>query len=148
VLSANKGAGFTANQWLENDGEMVDQIAAAARDGFVGAAKMRHLELTNWKIIQLKGKGAEMQVQEACKLADLVILDQKFTKNKPEGCNVIDEQTLRRTGALALWPQDDGGILVQQTETQARLWTRPKKGAPMRLVLQKHAKPITITLAD
>jgi competence protein ComEC len=41
ALSKPKGAGFVADNWLENDGDVADQITASARPGFTGTAKDR-----------------------------------------------------------------------------------------------------------
>ncbi|MGO4909688.1 ComEC/Rec2 family competence protein [Pseudorhodobacter sp. W20_MBD10_FR17] len=147
ALSAPKGAGFSAKQWLENDGEMVDQMTAAARKGFEGPAKARQFELAGWKIIQLKGKGAEVAVSEACTKADLVILSAKPLGVYPIGCSVIDEQMLRATGALALWPHENGEMRVSQTETQMRLWTGQNR-APTQLVLPMRVRPVKLNLED
>jgi competence protein ComEC len=148
ALSAAKGVGFAAKQWLENDGEMVDQLTAAARKGFEGPPKMRQFILDDWRIVQLKGKGAEKLVSTVCAMADLVILDRKYSGRKPAGCRIVDENILRKTGAIALWPAADGSMRVSQTETQRRLWTGKGRDQPARLVLEKRAKAATIGPVD
>jgi competence protein ComEC len=148
ALSTAKGAGFAAKQWLENDGEIVDQLTAAARKGFEGAPQMRKLILDDWRIVQLKGKGAETLVNTVCATADLVILDRKYSGRQSAGCNIVDENLLRKTGAIALWPAADGGMRVSQTETQRRLWTGKGRNQPERLVLKKRAKAATIGPID
>ncbi len=140
ALSAPKGAGFAAKQWLENDGEMVDQITAAARAGFDGPPNMRRFSVAQWQIVQLKGKGAETQVPEACLTADLVILDRDYVGRTPEACHILDASILQKTGAIALWPQRDGSMKVQQTETQKRLWTARKANATEEWALAGRAK--------
>jgi competence protein ComEC len=140
ALSAPKGAGFSAKQWLENDGEMVDQVTAAARKGFEGPVKARQFEVAGWNIIQLRGKGAEAEVAKACATADLVVLSVKLSVRNPIGCSIIDEQILRATGALALWPLESGEMRVLQTETQQRLWTG-QRHPPTLLVLPMRLRP-------
>ena len=135
ALSTAKGAGFTARQWLENDGDMADQLAAAARDGFVGPAKLRSFAYGGWRIVQIKGKGAENQLVEACSKADLVVFGGRLAGAMPKGCIVIDEVMLRGTGALALWPKPDGSLHIKQTEVQNRLWTGREQHAPIALAL-------------
>lgn len=123
ALSSPKGSGFTARQWLENDGDMANQEVAAARVGFDGPTELRQFVLGGWRIAQIKGNGAHAQLAEACKFADLVVVGAKLEAKPPAGCMVIDEVTLRTTGALALWPKSTGGFYVTLTKTQSRLWT-------------------------
>jgi competence protein ComEC len=135
VLSTPKGAGFTARQWLENDGEMGDQEGAAARAGFRGDAKMRQFDFGGWRMVQIKGKAADGLVSEACKSADLVISAVRITDNRPTGCQLFDTSKLRETGTLALWPQPDGSLRVEPTKVQNRLWTRTARAAQFTLTL-------------
>lgn len=127
VMSAPKGAGFTARQWLENDGDMADQVTAAGRPGFGGPADLRQFTLAGWQVAQIKGKRAEAQLMDACKIADIVVIGVKLVGKPPVGCQVIDEAVLGKTGALALWPKADGGLRVMQTEGQIRLWTGKRR---------------------
>jgi competence protein ComEC len=130
ALSASKGAGFTALQWLENDGDQADQAQAALRSGFVSVEKQRRFSYEGWKVTQLKGKGAEAKLPAACAQNDLVIIAAKLTKPVPQGCMIFDETILRRTGSLAVWPRQDGWIKIIQTERQIRFWTGTKGKVP------------------
>lgn len=132
ALSAPKGAGFTALQWLENDGDMADQAMAAARRGFEGPPELRQFGIAGWQIAQIKGKRAEVQLVEACKIADIVVVGAEVLSKAPVGCQIIDEDLLRSTGALALWPKADGGLRVMQAVTQDRLWTGQQRRTKMR----------------
>ncbi len=123
VLSAARGAGFTARQWLENDGDLADQVAAAARQGFDGKGGLRHVAFEGWQIAHLKGKAGLAQLDSACAHADLVILGGRAAGAAPEGCLIIDTVKLRQTGPLALWPDAAGGLRVEPTKTQSRMWT-------------------------
>lgn len=134
ALSAPKGAGFTARQWLENDGDMADQVAAAARPGFVGEAKLRQIEVAGWRIVQIKGKGGEAFLPEVCATADLVIIGLRLTEQAPAECQIFDAITLRQTGPLALWGQTDGSLRAVPTSAQTRLWTPRDYVAPFNLV--------------
>jgi len=127
ALSTPKGAGFVAQQWLENDGDVADQAMAAARSGFNGPPNLRQFPLAGWRVVQIKGKGSEAQLVEACKIADIVVVGAKILARAPEGCRIIDEAILRSTGALAFWPSADGSLRVRQAVTQDRLWTRPSR---------------------
>ncbi len=127
ALSAAKGAGFIAKQWLENDGDLADQQIAATRTGFDGPPEQRQFLSGGWRIVQIKGKAAEGQLAEACKIADLVVMGAKLAAQGPARCMIIDETLLRGTGALALWPKAAGGFTVAKTKTQNRLWTGPAR---------------------
>jgi competence protein ComEC len=135
VLSAPKGAGFIARQWLENDGEMGDQTAAAARAGFVGNAKLRQFAFGGWRMAQIKGKGTEGLIAEACAGADLVIATVSISQALPAGCQLFDATKLRKTGSLAIWPLGNGELRVQPTKAQSRLWTRADRMDPFTLTL-------------
>jgi len=135
VLSAPKGAGFTARQWLENDGDMADQAGAALRPGFDSDAKLRRIAVGNWRIVQIKGKGAEALLEEACASGDLVVLALRLTVPAPPGCQIIDAGKLRQTGPLALWLEADGGLRAQPTKDQSRIWNRGARAEPFHLRL-------------
>lgn len=126
ALSADRGGGFVARVWLENDGDRAAQAEAAARPGLdagrgfaIGAARGVHL----------RGKGAEARVAQACAAAQLVVLDRPAAA-VPEGCLVIDAAVLARTGPLALWPDGDGWQARATNPDRPRRWTpRPAQGA-------------------
>ncbi|QCO56489.1 ComEC family competence protein [Pseudorhodobacter turbinis] len=138
VLSAPKGAGFTARQWLENDGDLVEQEQAAMREGFDGEPRLRRFSFGGWRMAQIKGKGAETRVEEACLVADLVIVARKVTASIPQDCQVIDATKLRATGPLALWAQPDGGLRAVPTKTQSRLWTGFKRAEQFKIYMPPH----------
>jgi competence protein ComEC len=121
VMSAPRGAAFVASSWLENDGDLAGQEAAAARDGFEGPPGARRFAIGPVQAVQLKGKGAEDRLAAACASADLVILAAPAPA-VPAGCTVIDTELLRQTGTLALWPTP-GGLRIVPTDAAERLWT-------------------------
>ena len=124
AMSAERGAGFAAKNWLENDGDLSDQETAARRAGFMGPKAQRGFDLGGWKVVQLKGKVAAAALPAACARADLVILAGKLEGGAPNGCQVIDETMLNQTGALAVWLTEDGKLRLQPTSTASRLWNR------------------------
>ncbi|MDZ4136990.1 MAG: ComEC/Rec2 family competence protein, partial [Paracoccaceae bacterium] len=138
ALSADKGGGFTALQWLENDGDLADQAGAAARPGFDGPKAARRFEVAGWRGVQIKGKGAEAALPGACAVADLVITTAKVSV-APPGCQVIDAGVLAQTGALAIWPQPDGSLILEPTQQAVRLWS-----AGLRISHIRTAPPMTI----
>ena len=112
ALSKPRGAGFVADIWLENDGDAEEQEAAHERWGDVAG--------TGWPVIALSGKRAA-EALTTCRPDDWIVLTAMPTVDLP--CRVITPETLRATGAIALF--DDGGKVREVTArevTGARLW--------------------------
>jgi competence protein ComEC len=103
ALSKPRGDGFTADSWLENDGDRVAQEEAHARAGFAGEPGALSFPLGAGTAVHLSGRGAAARVAEACAAADLVILAAKA--EAPAGCRLIDGTSLARTGTLALYAE-------------------------------------------
>lgn len=125
ALSAAKGGGFAAENWLQNDGDLAQQEAAAERPGFDGPRGERRFELAGLSGVQLSGKGAEARLAEACASDALVILAAS-AEAAPQGCRLIDADTLAATGPLAVWITDDGAM-VERTKVAQRLWSPPAR---------------------
>jgi competence protein ComEC len=123
VLSSATGGGFAAENWLQNDGDLALQAEAAARQGFSGPKGERWFEVAGLKAVALSGKGAQDKLAQVCARADLVILADR-AETVPEGCPLIDEDMLARTGALAISLQD-GALQITRTRTASRLWSPP-----------------------
>lgn len=123
ALSAAKGGGFAAENWLQNDGDLAAQDQAAARPGFEGKKGERWFALAGLKVVSLSGKGAAEKLAEVCPVADLVILAAKAVA-APSGCPLIDQRILDETGPLAIW-QKDKGLRVERTKGADRLWSPP-----------------------
>lgn len=141
ALSQAKGAGFVAQGWLEDDGDLALQDQAAARPGFTGQKGAREAALGGVPIRQLTGKSAAGALPAACTGGALVIL----AGEAPEGwgragaatvgatgsrppCDLWDRRRLRRSGALAIWPDGAGGLRIVTARDLSgnRLWnTRP-----------------------
>ncbi len=135
VMSSVRGAGFAAQSWLENDGDLADQAAAAARSGFAGPKSARVFALGDWSAMHLKGKGAAARLPDACRSSDLVIVSVE-AGIVPQGCRVIDRAMLDQSGTLAIWLSRDGTLRVQPTERATRLWSgRRKDAAPVAVSL-------------
>jgi competence protein ComEC len=125
ALSAPKGGGFAAENWLQNDGDLMEQALAAERAGFDGPKGERWFELAGLKAVALSGKGAEGKLAELCRSADLVILAAEATA-APDGCPLIDQTALSQTGPLAIW-REGSGLHFEQTKGAHRLWSPPSK---------------------
>ncbi|WP_346763894.1 ComEC/Rec2 family competence protein [Rhodobacter sp. SGA-6-6] len=125
ALSTARGGGFAAENWLENDGDLATQEEAAARPGFTGPKEAREFILAGLKGVALQGSGALAALPAACAAHDLVVIA-ATVEAVPEGCEVIDQTRLRRTGALALRVVG-GDVEVTATRARARVWV----GRPM-----------------
>lgn len=118
ALSKPKGAGFIAQNWLENDGEATEQMVAAARwpaDGegvLPGGMTLRHLS----------GKRA-VENFDGCAPGQIVIASVRMV-SKDMPCDIYDPERLRNLGALAVH-SDNKGIRVTSVRdiTGTRLWT-------------------------
>ncbi|MEF3047296.1 ComEC/Rec2 family competence protein [Pseudotabrizicola sp. L79] len=125
VLSAPKGAGFAARNWLENDGDLVAQALAAARPGMDGEEGARLFRVGALTGMALKGRGAVDRVAEACAQVDLVVIPAEVSA-RPDGCLLLDKTRLQDTGALALYLRK-GGITIKATKDEARRWSAPQQ---------------------
>ncbi len=129
AMSAQKGGGFAAKSWLENDGDLAIQATAATRAGFSGASNARSFMLGRWRAVQLKGKAAPDALPAACASADLVIIGARIEGVAPKGCQIIDWSVLDRTGPLAVWLTNAGDLRLEPTKTGQRIWMgRQRRG--------------------
>ncbi|WP_299552663.1 ComEC/Rec2 family competence protein [uncultured Tateyamaria sp.] len=113
ALSRAKGSGFVARNWLENDGEGIDQVAAAARweNG------------TGPQIVHLSGKRAAAAFT-GCVKGDIVVSNTDLVEATKLPCLVLTPPILRRTGAVAL--VETGGTLHLRTARDVagdRMWS-------------------------
>ncbi|MES2916890.1 MAG: ComEC/Rec2 family competence protein [Pseudomonadota bacterium] len=125
ALSAARGGGFAAENWLQNDGDLTGQKAAAARPGFSGPKGERWFDLAGMRAVALSGKGAAARLADACARADLVILAEKI-ETRPDRCALIDLRMLAATGPLAIRTAGDG-FRIDRTRQSARLWSPPAR---------------------
>lgn len=127
ALSAPKGGGFAAENWLQNDGDLTEQAQAAERPGFDGPKGERWFDLAGLRAVALSGKGAEAKLVEVCAGADLVVLAAEAAST-PGDCAVIDQAVLSATGPLAIWPDGDA-LTIEPTRGARRLWSPPSRKA-------------------
>jgi len=143
ALSADKGAGFTARNWLENDGDLAGQAEAWARPGFHGPKAMRGFILEHdpgrdgcpqgpgcgLKVRGVILAGKDPDVAAACGAADLVITSAVLTsaarRQQPAGCQIIDRGLLRQIGAVAVWRRE-GGWAIRPAAQNGRIWMGQK----------------------
>ncbi len=135
ALSAPRGAGFAAESWLADDGDLALQSEAALRVGFAGGKTQRGFEIAGLRGVVLSGKQAALAVKSACAAFDLVVLPQRYgpAPIKPDGCTVIDAGLLNQSGALAGRVQDDGLLLVP-VHSGTRVWSGITNPVPPLLV--------------
>ncbi len=121
ALSAPRGNGFSARDWLVRDGDPASQPEAAVRPGFTGPAGAREFSFAGLRGVHLTGREAGAGVAEACDGADLVIVAGLVEDPVPPGCRVIDRATLDATGALAISPAR-GGLRLRAAPGAGRVW--------------------------
>jgi competence protein ComEC len=110
ALSKPKGAGFTAKIWLENDGDGAAQNHAATR----------------WQagpVLHLSGKRAVAGVA-GCQKGQIVVASVEAAALAGAGCTLFDPTRLKHTGAVALYPTDQGWQMVTARQKAGeRLWS-------------------------
>ncbi|MBN8632132.1 MAG: ComEC family competence protein, partial [Rhodobacterales bacterium] len=125
ALSAAKGGGFAAENWLQDDGDLAEQALAAERPGFEGPKGERWFDLGGLRAVALSGKGAEAKLAEACASGGLVIMAAE-AGTAPENCALIDAKTLAATGPLAIW-REGNTLRIETTKAAQRLWSPPAR---------------------
>lgn len=115
ALSKEKGAGFVARNWLENDGDGVEQGSAAAR--------WTTTHLTGFRLVHLSGKRAAASFQD-CAPGDIVVMNTEPEVAMPKDCLVLDSKLLRSTGAVAIIGQGKAARLVSARDAGGdRMWS-------------------------
>ncbi len=120
ALSKARGAGFVADNWLENDGNPDSQKVAAARWGTTVSA-------SRIPVVHVTGKRAAADVR--CAAGEIVVSNATL----PAGlsCDAFDPGRMRETGAIAL--RHDPGhdrltVTTARDFTGNRLWNTPGAG--------------------
>lgn len=112
ALNKDRGAGFIALNWLENDGDAAEQEGAASRWD-PDLPKI-------YKITAVRGKRAA-QALTSCDADEWVVMNVDPPNDLP--CRVIHPETLKKSGSLALYRTDEGIKTVTARQvTGARLW--------------------------
>jgi competence protein ComEC len=132
AVSRATGDAFVVEGWLENDGDIEGQEAAALRPGIERGERQARAEVAGVGALLVRGKRALAAV-EGCGGAPLLVTDQEDAGPRP--CLVLDARTLRGSGAVAGWPDGDGLRLVAAEAVAGdRPWTRAgRDGAPPEL---------------
>lgn len=124
ALSSPRGAGFAAETWLADDGDLALPKEAALRAGFDGQQTMRQFEVAGLRGAILSGKQALAVVADACAAADLVVVPKRLgpAPEYPAGCTVIDAAMLTQSGALA-GRAEKGGLRLIPVHSGTRVWS-------------------------
>lgn len=129
ALSKPRGDGFAARNWLENDGDAVSQADAAARPGFDRSEGGHAVVLVGTQFVLLAGRGARDRIVPMCRDDNWLIYGGKI-QGLPavEGCNLLTERRLRKTGSIAVFYDRNSptGIRTVTSSDLAgdRLWLR------------------------
>ena len=98
-LTRERGAGFVAGAWLENDGDAATQAEAAARPG------------PPW-LLAATGARRTAAALDACRAgtvpAGAILVTDEAVEGPAGACAVIDAARLRRTGAVAVMRGPEG----------------------------------------
>ncbi len=116
ALSKDKGSGFVATVWLENDGDGVDQAQAAGRWP-EETDLVRRYDWNGKEVIHLTGKRAAEGFYE-CKENQIIVSSVALTLQG--ACRVFDPDRLFITGSLSF---SDGQMTSSTAMTGHRLWS-------------------------
>ncbi|MGL6209216.1 MAG: ComEC/Rec2 family competence protein, partial [Paracoccaceae bacterium] len=136
AVSAPSGAGFSAENWLQNDGDLAEQSDAAARPGFSGPKGARTFKLAEVAGVILTGKQAAGQIAEACARFEVVVVAAEADEPTMGDCLLIDRRFLAQSGALALHIDGDQ-IHLTPARSAARIWTGEEALIPETTVALK-----------
>ncbi|MFO7856702.1 MAG: ComEC/Rec2 family competence protein [Paracoccaceae bacterium] len=126
ALDRASGAGYAADSWLERDGDLATQEQAALRPGLERGDRRGTATLSNgWAVTLLRGGAPSPRVARRCEARTVVIA---WGARQVEGgpCILLDQDALRRLGAVAVRPAGDGVRIDGSLPLAARrLWGRP-----------------------
>ncbi|PZX17740.1 competence protein ComEC [Palleronia aestuarii] len=113
ALSKSRGDGFAATAWLENDGDDPVQERAAERPGLDGPTGEKFTRIGDLEVIVLSGRGVAERARAACTHGRVVVVREGWAD---ADCTLLDEDSLSRTGALALYDRTSGVSVVTARE--------------------------------
>jgi competence protein ComEC len=117
ALNKSTGGRFAALSWLENDGDLPDQSAAAAR-------YMPPLDLSGLRIAHVTGRGWQDAAKAACATHDIVIVNKRWEEDWIKGCFMFDLSYLEASGSLAFVDKGDSlSVTTALGEAGVRLWS-------------------------
>lgn len=118
AVSAGRGEGFTVRNWLENDGDLASQEAAAGREGFYAVEGGRA-----FRIGQLEGLVTDGPVPpDACRRYAVVVAAEPV--GLTGDCLAVSDAMLSRTGTLAAFADGDA-LRIIPSNAERRRWSPP-----------------------
>lgn len=125
ALSKPRGAGFVANNWLENDGDGVSQDLAFSRWQAAWPGDMKPAavaRIAGRDVFHITGKKAAANPPDCG--SGVLISNQPLPKMS-KGCLVFAPDTLRETGAVALRVGRNGSLEMTTARNVAgdRIWS-------------------------
>ncbi|WP_121061689.1 ComEC/Rec2 family competence protein [Chachezhania antarctica] len=126
ALSRERGSGFVARVWLENDGDGADQWQAAQRWPGTGG-RVQKLQAGGKEILHVIGKRGAAEVT-GCVAGQILIASVPLDVTGP--CEIYDTRRLTRTGSLSIGPD---GVVSAMDRVGDRLWTPKPRNAARRL---------------
>lgn len=119
ALSKPRGQGFVALNWLENDGDPVDQPEAAQRL-LPDAGHLFEVKLGGNTLTHVQGKKASLAF-DTCGADEIVVFTHAPQKKLP--CLVLSPKTLRGTGSVAFLRQNGEVKMITARQVSGlRLW--------------------------
>lgn len=130
ALSRERGSGFIAGIWLENDGLGGTQESAAALWPGARADRLAEARVADLSILHVQGKRAAATVAH-CGTAQVIVSSEDIA---PRGsCAVFDPSRLRDSGSVAIWQEPDGPRIVTDAELSGnRLWSPARRPTETR----------------
>ena len=119
ALSAARGGGFLVTGWLENDGDLAGQKAAAARPGFREGAGGRVFDLGGGEVGLLVA-GDAVPPGDACLRHALIVLPEAMPL--VGDCLQVDDALLAGSGTLAI-SAGAGGLRIVAANADRRPWS-------------------------
>lgn len=126
ALSRDRGAGFVASTWLENDGEGRTQTDAARLWPDPPEQRLARAEVAGKELLHVQGKVAARTLTR-CDAGQIVVASTDMDLSG--GCLLLDPARLQETGSIAIYAEEEGPRIVTDAQlTGRRLWhpTRPE----------------------
>ena len=122
ALSKPSGDGFSASNWLEDDGDIGGQERAASRPAFEREGRVVRFFVGSQPAILVTGKVASAALS-GCGGAEILISNQRLAPDRP--CLSFDLGFLATNGAVALSVRKDGSLQITTAREVSgrRLWT-------------------------
>jgi len=121
ALNRDRGNGFSARVWLENDGDKIEQILAA--DRYAGFSDAMVMDIGRMRLGYLWSKKARLSEMEIyCRNTDILI-SPNWKQDLSGDCIHISQSYLRYNGSVAITFKDgQAKIQTARQLTGARLW--------------------------